>query len=502
MFSDMKILFTWLGMADLRAASGSAEGSLGPIGQAVSARDFDQIVILSDHSPSEDALYVEWIKKLKPNIVVLAKTTLTRPTDFGEIYEHAVRVVESHFTRTNEPELTFHLSPGTPAMAAVWIILSKTRFPAQLIESSIEEGVRTVSLPFDLSAEYLPDLLKKPDDELKHLSLGLPPQEPEFERIVHRCAEMKRLILQARRIALRDVPVLIQGESGTGKELFARAIHQSSPRKGKPFVAINCGAIPDTLMDAEFFGYEKGAFTGANIDRAGYFKAADGGTLFLDEIGELSLFSQVKLLRVIQERSVTPLGSTRPQKLNLRLIAATNKNLIHEVAEKRFREDLFHRIAVGILTIPPLRDRKGDIGLLTDAFLIQLNEELSSQPGFLDRRLSPAARKILIGHSWPGNVRELKNTLLRAAVWSTNEVLSAAEVSSAVLSPSNTIDAPLNRQLGDGFSLRDLLGEVARHYVSRALQQSNGVKTEAAKLLGLPNYQTLVNWMDKYHVTQ
>lgn len=497
----MKILFTWLGMADLRASVGEAGDSIGPIGQAVSARDFDKLVILSDHSQRENTRYLKWVSKLNTLSVALEKAPLTRPTEFSEIYENAVRVVENHVTRTNESDMTFHLSPGTPAMAAVWIILSKTRFPAQLIESSIEEGVRSVSLPFDLSAEYLPDLLRKPDDELKNLSLGLPPQEPEFERIVHRCAEMKRLILQARRIALRDVPVLIQGESGTGKELFARAIHQSSPRKGMPFVAVNCGAIPDTLIDAEFFGYEKGAFTGATISRAGYFKAAEGGTLFLDEIGELSLMSQVKLLRVIQERSVTPLGSTHPQKLNLRLIAATNKNLILEVAERRFREDLFHRIAVGILVIPPLRERKGDIGLLTDAILAQLNQELSTQPGYFGRSLGPAARKVLIEHSWPGNVRELQNTLLRATVWSTSASLGPLEVSKEIMSLPRDTASILNHPIGDGFSLRDLLGSITKQYISRALHQSNGVKTEAAKLLGLPNYQTLANWIDKYGTT-
>src|SRR5581483_8539743 len=246
-------------------------------------------------------------------------------------------------------DLVLHLSPGTPAMAAVWIILAKTRFPAKLIESSRQHGIRTASVPFEISADFLPDLLRRPDEELERLSAGLPPEAPEFADIVHRGAGMKRVILRSRRVAARSVPVLIEGETGTGKELLARAIHQASPRKGRPFVAVNCGAIPGELVESELFGHEKGAFTGATAQRKGHFQETDGGTLFLDEVGELPKPAQVKLLRALQEGEVVPIGSSRPVKVDVRLIADTNRSLVQDVAAGQFREDLFHRLAVAVL---------------------------------------------------------------------------------------------------------------------------------------------------------
>ena len=186
-------------------------------------------------------------------------------------------------------DLTFHLSPGTPAMAAVWIILAKTRFPATLIESSKEHGSRIASVPFDISADFIPDLLRGPDQRLENLSGGPAPEAPEFSDIIHRSQVMKRLITKAQKIAPRSIPVVIEGESGTGKELLARAIRRASPRRDKPFIAVNCGAIPSELLESELFGHEKGAFTGADSQRIGYFEAARRGTIFLDEVGELPL---------------------------------------------------------------------------------------------------------------------------------------------------------------------------------------------------------------------
>ena len=202
-------------------------------------------------------------------------------------------------------------------MAAIWLLLAKTRYPARLIESSREHGVKEVSIPFELSAEFAPVASKQADEALARLMMGMSPESPAFTAIVHRCAAMKRTVAMAHRLAVRDVPVLIQGESGTGKELFARAIHQASARNGKPFVAVNCGAIPHELVEAELFGHERGAFTGATAARAGYFESADGGTLFLDEVGELPLASQVRLLRVLQEREVTRVGATEVKNLTL-----------------------------------------------------------------------------------------------------------------------------------------------------------------------------------------
>ena len=214
---------------------------------------------------------------------------------------------------------------------------------------------------------------------------------------------MKKLIAQARRLSVHDdVPVLIQGESGTGKELFARAIHQSSPRKDNPFIAVNCGAIPPELVESELFGYKKGSFTGASQDHDGYFLAADGGTLFLDEIGELPFPAQVKMLRTIQEGSVTRIGTTKPQKINVRIIAATNRNLIDEMAAGRFREDLFHRLAVGVLKLPPLRERHGDLNPLIDFILEGINKKFEGKPGWKQRNFLQAREIFSISIPGPG----------------------------------------------------------------------------------------------------
>ena len=186
-------------------------------------------------------------------------------------------------------------------------------------------------MPFDIAAANADDESRYPDDEILKMTRGLPPESPEFASIIHRCKAMERVIAQARRLAVHDVPVLIQGESGTGKELFARAIHTSSPRYDKPFVAVNCGSIPPELVESEFFGHTKGAFTGASSERDGHFREANKGTLFLDEIGELPLLAQVKLLRAIQEGAVTKVGSSKCEKVDVRIIAATNSNLIEEV---------------------------------------------------------------------------------------------------------------------------------------------------------------------------
>src|SRR5205823_401564 len=223
---------------------------------------------------------------------------LSSSRSLAEVYEAAGRACDKAINgHRNDTALAFHLSPGTPAMAAVWIILAKTRFPAELIESSREHGVRTASVPFDMSAEFIPDLLRQQDERLREKSAGEPPPAPEFADIIHRSRVMGRLVQRARRVAVRNVPVLLEGESGTGKEMLARAIHRASPRRDKPFVAVNCGAMPAELVESELFGHEKGAFTDAKQPRKGYFEAADGGTLFLDELAELPGPAQVKLLR-------------------------------------------------------------------------------------------------------------------------------------------------------------------------------------------------------------
>jgi transcriptional regulator with GAF, ATPase, and Fis domain len=496
-----KVLVAWIGNTDLRAPTDSDKVGVGPIAQALAGRTFDEAFLLSDYDDKVVQPYVKWLRGRATSRIEVVPEKLSGPTQFGEIYEAAVRGIERALgDQRRETLLSLHLSPGTPAMAAVWIILGKTRFPAELIESSRELGVRTASVPFDISAEFLPDLLREQDEWLRQASTGEPPEAPEFADIIHKSRAMGRLIQRARRVAVRNVPVLIEGESGTGKELLARAIHRASPRRERPFVAVNCGAIPGELVESELFGHEKGAFTGATQQRRGYFETADGGTLFLDELGELPSAAQVKLLRAIQEGEVVRLGAVKPTKIDVRIVAATNRTLTDEIASGRFREDLFYRLAVAVLKLPPLRERSGDLGILIDHLLAQVNREAATEPGFKEKNLSAGARNLLVYHSWPGNVRELINTLRRATIWSDGATISAEDAREALLPLSVPVpsDALLGRPLGSGFNLPDLLTKVARHYLERAMDEAQSNKTRAAELVGLPSYQTLTNWLSKY----
>ena len=498
-----QILICWLGATDLKASSENEKVGLGPIAQAAIERTYDEIVLISNYGKDRSSNYIKWLQEKTSAKITDHYESLSSPTNFGEIYQTASRLVSDRINEYGPSvSLTFHLSPGTPAMAAVWIILSKTRFPAELIESSREHGVRTASVPFDMSAEFIPDLLRGPDKRLEKLVAGLPPEAPEFENIIHKSRVMSRVITKARHIAPRSVPVLIEGETGTGKELLARAIHEASPRKGKPFLAVNCGAIPSELIESELFGHEKGAFTGADKQKPGYFEASDTGTLFLDEIGELPMSAQAKILRALREKEITRLGATQTIKFDVRIIAATNRNLIDEVAANHFRSDLFYRIVVAVLKLPPLRERPGDVSLLIDRLLDQVNKESVDEPGYKYKKISASAKNLMLQHVWPGNVRELQNTLRRSAIWSVDPTIDIQDIREAMLPIINiNNDKLFDRPIKDGINLPELMEKLAQHYLKRALNEANGNKTKATELVGLPSYQTFSNWLKKYHIT-
>jgi DNA-binding NtrC family response regulator len=498
---ESQILFCWLGATDLKASEGEDVGN-GPIAQAVQSGEYHEVVLLNDWLDERAEPYVAWLEPQTTSKVSLQNTPLSRPTHFGEIYQAATRVVSGKLKEYEEGGTpVFHLSPGTPAMAAIWILLAKTRYAAQLIESSRNEGVRPVSVPFDISVDFIPDLLRKPDQTLERLAAGLPAEAPEFEHIIHRSEIMKRTVLKARRVAPRSIPVLLEGESGTGKELFARAIHEASPRKGKPFVAINCGAIPAELVESELFGHEKGSFTGAISERKGHFEAAHTGTIFLDELGELPKEMQVKLLRTIQEGEVRRIGASKPLRVDVRIIAATNRSLIEEVGKGNFREDLFYRLAIAVIQLPPLREREGDIHLLIDTFLDRINRESQNEPGYKHKKFSVNAKNILNSHPWPGNVRELQNTLTRVAVWSLDEEINDQDIQESLLpTPHSPSESILGRSLENGIKITEIVDEVIIHYLRRGLERNNGNKTKTARTLGLSNYQTLTNWLKKYGI--
>lgn len=494
------VLVAWVGRTDLKAAAGDPEAGTGPLAQAVQAGAYDEILLLSDFPPDQAAPYIGWLRSRTTARIHLRSVSLCSPINFGEIYQRAVEVLETIDRR--QAHLTYHLSPGTPAMASVWILLAKTTHPARLIQSSPQAGVQEAEVPFDIAAEFIPKLLQQSDQRLSSLAQGTPDEGVAFAAIIHRSPAMQRVVALARRVSIRSIPVLIEGESGTGKELMARAIHQASPRAAKPFIAVNCGAIPPELVESEFFGHRRGSFTGAVSERKGHFQRADGGTLFLDEIGELPKAIQVKLLRTLQEGEVTPVGSSEVRTVDVRVVAATNRTLISEVAEGNFREDLFYRLAVAIIKLPPLRQRTGDLSLLIDALLRQVNAA-ATELGLRQKKLSAAARNFLLQHPWPGNVRELLNTLQRAAVWSDDETISLEAITDAILLSPRVLHGEhdiLERPLDSGVELEALMAQVARHYIERALVHTRNNKTQAARLLGFGNYQTFTNWMNRYGV--
>ncbi len=294
----------------------------------------------------------------------------------------------------------------------------------------------------------------------------------DLHNIVGGSRPMQHLYAQVAQVAPTATTVLIRGESGTGKELIARAIHYNSPRAGKPFVAVSCGALPESLIESELFGYEPGAFTDAKKQKKGRFELAHGGTLFLDEVGELSLSTQVRLLRVLQEREFERLGGTHPVKVNVRLLAATNKNLEEAVAGGTFREDLYYRLNVFGIFVPPLRERKPDIPLLADHFV----QKYAAAHGVEVRRIATSAIDMLMSYHWPGNVRELENCIERAALVCDGGVLHAHHLPPTLQTAevSNT----LPRQ-----SLRDALALYEKDLILDALKAAKGNRAMAARLL-------------------
>lgn len=489
------VLVSWFGATDLRAARGEPSVGEGPVAQALGKRSFDQVVIISNYKQSEAKEFSDWLKA-KTNVPVEVRhAKLRSPTNYADIYAAATSVLEELLPRLDlKARITFHLSPGTPAMAATWILIAP-RYKAELIQSSKEAGVESANVPFEIAAEFVPGLVTQGDAKLAELASGGYPADPTFEKILGRSEAVRAMLAHARQAAPYSAAVLIEGPSGTGKELLANAVHGASGRKGR-FWPVNCGAIPANLVESTFFGHVRGAFTGSTGDAEGAFEIADRGTLFLDEVGELPLDAQVKLLRVLEEKKVRRVGGRAEKAVDVRVVAATNRDLMKEVEAGRFREDLYFRLAVLLLRTPALRERDGDITLLAEHFLQELNRE---RPTPEHKKLSAGAKSLLIAHRWPGNVRELRATLTRAFVWSKGTTIDEVSLGAALLTRSETAAREvLNRPLGNGFKLTELLGDVVRHYLTRAVEQSPNNKTHAASLVGFNNYQTLTNWAKKH----
>ncbi|HXA66881.1 MAG TPA: sigma-54 dependent transcriptional regulator [Bryobacteraceae bacterium] len=336
-------------------------------------------------------------------------------------------------------------------------------------------------LPKPFSLDHLMTVINKAleirtlRDENRELRAELG-QRYEFDNIVGRSDAMREIFGTVERVAPTRATVLLCGESGVGKDLIARAIHHHSPRDGRPFVKINCTALPENLMESELFGYEKGAFTGANTTKPGKFEQADTGTVFLDEIGDVPASVQVKLLRILQEREFERLGSNKTRHIDVRVLAATNVDLRAALEQGTFREDLYYRLNVLPINIPPLRERKEDIPFLADHFVKKLRKDL----GTAAQSISDSAIQRLLEYHWPGNVRELENVIERSMVLATNSILEADDIK-LDLAPKPRIAAGTDGFLPEGMTLDDF----ERSIIREALHRTNGNKSQAARLLGL-----------------
>jgi DNA-binding NtrC family response regulator len=310
-----------------------------------------------------------------------------------------------------------------------------------------------------------------------------------FESIITKSRKMQSVIELAAQVSRRDSTVLLTGESGTGKELFAKAIHQNSLRADKPFVTVNCGALPETLAESELFGHRKGSFTGATSDRAGKFEAANEGTVFLDEVGELTPPLQVKLLRVIQEREVDKIGNPHPVKVNVRILAASNRNLKNLVEDGDFREDLYYRLSVVAIEVPPLRERRDDIPLLTRHFL----KQYAGRYGIPDLSVSEDAMDKMVQYNWPGNVRELQNVIERLAVLAKDNLIHVETLPEEIRRAESRVASIGLKLPEEGIDLE----EVEKEILLQALERHSWNQTHAAKYLNISR-KTLIYRMEKF----
>ncbi len=406
---------------------------------------------------------------------------------------HTANVItdELPFVPSQGPQKQIRLTLAPLSNASEQLIGFVSIFEDITKQKQIEEKVRLEE-----------ELRRAREVDLKQSTLEIDDSEFHFEGVIGKNGGIEKIYQLIRKVAASNTNILISGESGTGKELVARAIHLNGPRKSKPFVAVNCGAIPESLMESELFGHVRGAFTGAVSDHTGLFKQADQGTIFLDEVGELPLHLQVKLLRVLQEKSFTPVGGSKPLKVDIRVISATNRDLRKELEEGRFREDLFYRLNVVQMVMPPLRSRKEDIPALVHYFLRKFADSHDKKV----EEISSGTLMHLISYSYPGNVRELENILEHAVAVTNKNILTEEDLPQHVKGVPITEDADIFEKtapggpehfFSKGLSLDTELETHEKCILLGALKRANGVQKRAAEILGI-NYRSLRHRLEKY----
>jgi len=389
-------------------------------------------------------------------------------------------------------EILKHVTKKRPEVPVVMITAFGTI--RQAVEALKEGAADYVVKPFDVEELKIIIAQGLEKKRLRQENILLKAQLEErfgFENIIGESRVMKEIFGLIERIARTDSTVLITGESGTGKEMTACTIHSKSPRAERPFVTINCGALPENLLESELFGHVKGSFTGAIVNKKGMFEVADHGTLFLDEIGEMTPWTQVKLLRALQEKKIRRVGGTDEISVDVRIIAATNQDLKQRIKEGKFREDLFYRLNVLSLEMPPLRKRKEDIPYLVSHFV----QKYCQKMGRRKKRVAPEVIKVFESYPWPGNIRELENVIERTIVIEERETITQESLPEELLSPKNRVDTGF--LIHPGFNLNETLDEISCDYIRHALKSTDGNLKEASSLLGI-NYRSLRYMIEKY----
>jgi DNA-binding NtrC family response regulator len=472
----MKVLITFTGFNDPYSKTLVAgDEQPGPILSLLAARKFDRVILLS--TPSTATLTEATAKAVSGTDVSIRGLKLPDPTDYIAILRELRRECGAIRNEHLDSEFFAATASGTPQMHACWFLLTASgEVPATLLHVRpprfVTKDLPVVSEIIASAGDFprvLPNrLVGAESDPLSLLDSAL-----ESVGLVVEHPSMRKLAESAALVAPVATAVLLLGETGTGKEMFAQMIHTLSARRGR-FVALNCGAIPSELVESTLFGHMKGAFTGAVNNQVGKFEQAHEGTLLLDEIGELPLNAQVKLLRVLQDQKIEPVGANGGRQVDVRVIAATNRNLLEEVKAKRFREDLYYRLCPITLTIPPLRERRTEITRIALYLLDRFNRNFRRQ-----RRFAPETLRRLMKYPWPGNVRQMEGVISRAVILCETDLIEPHDLDLAEVESASQLPQPF-----EGFELETFISESRETLIDRALAMSNGNQSQAARLLG------------------
>jgi len=500
----MDILLTFAGNRDpYNAEIIRGVNSDGPVLTLLKERSFTRIYIFTTPNTLTNAqnLRNEIAKRMGDANIHILNIDIPDPTDYEHLFLHMNRLCQEIMAEHKQHQPTYWIATasGTPQMQTVWFLLSQSGLvPATLLKITPprflrprQKAVSEIHLPLD----RFPQVSSPTRENLDFLTTYLRKEQLEAERdelvrefsdirMIGKSPALEKVVDVIRAASRYDSSVMIQGETGTGKELVARAIHFNSERKTEPFIVVNCAAIPETLVESELFGHEKGAFTGAIQQKKGKFEIASKGTIFLDEIGDMPLPAQAKILRVLQDHEITRVGGINPIKTDVRVIAATNRDLADFVTSGKFREDLYYRLKVIDIQMPSLRDRKEDIPLLVEYFLNNHNHRYGQR-----KQINHEAMKRIIDYPWPGNIRELENAMERAFVLSKGNMIKDADLPPEIWSSSqpsqdkSSLSAPKIALTSDGLDIDTHLYDIEKACYEEAIKIKDGNREAAARLL-------------------